>query len=60
MTPEAWQELKDYVRQQIDSTFPVHKYAVEAGDMQVAAPLGGILSAHRSTLAKMTELEAQR
>jgi hypothetical protein len=61
VTPEAcWQELREFVTQQIDNTYLVHKHAVETGDRQVFAPLGGILSAHRSTLSKMTELEAGR
>ena len=37
---------------------PVHQGYVKLGDLAGAAPYGGLLSANRSTLAKMRELEA--
>jgi hypothetical protein len=55
---ERWAALKDYLRDRIDGDHPVHQGYVKLGDLAGAAPYGGLLSANRSTLAKMRELEA--
>lgn len=61
MTAEQrWAELKDYLCKSIDADTPVHEGYVRDGDLAGAAPFGGLLSANRSTLAKMRELEASR
>jgi hypothetical protein len=53
-----WRALKDYLGEQIDADDRVHRGFVTAGDLALAAPLGGLLAANRATLAKMRELEA--
>jgi len=57
---ERWQALKDYLAERIEQDFAVHVDAVNAGDTHGAASYGGLVSANRSTLAKMRELEADR
>jgi hypothetical protein len=54
----SWQGLKDDLTKRITSDQAVHAHFVAAGDMTAAAPYGGLLSANRSTLGKMRELEA--
>jgi hypothetical protein len=53
-----WQALKDDLTARINSDQAVHAGFLAAGDMATAAPFGGLLSANRTTLAKMRELEA--
>ncbi|HEY2090153.1 MAG TPA: hypothetical protein VGH54_29545 [Mycobacterium sp.] len=53
-----WQSLKDDLTTRINSDHGVHAHFVAAGDMTAAAPYGGLLSANRTTLAKMREMEA--
>ena len=61
MTPdERWQVLRRYLGERIDAADAVHRGFLAAGDLPGAAPFGGLLVANRATLAKMTELEAQR
>ena len=55
--PGRWEALKDYLRQQIDQDSAVRRDFLAAGDMATAAPHGGLVSANRSTLSKMRELE---
>jgi hypothetical protein len=58
-TPDArWQALKDYLTQQIEQDSAVAKEARAAGDPLTARSHGALVSANRSTLAKMRELEA--
>jgi hypothetical protein len=61
MTPdERWQALKDYLGKRIDLDDAVHRGFAAAGDLEGAAPFGGLLAANRATLAKMRDLEAGR
>lgn len=53
-----WKALKDYLTKAIDADNAVHSGFIGDGELALAAPFGGLLSANRSTLAKMTELEA--
>jgi hypothetical protein len=58
LTPgQRWDALKDYLSRLIEQDLAVHKSFLDAGDMATAAPFGGLVSANRSTLAKMRELE---
>jgi hypothetical protein len=60
MTPdERWQALKDYLAKAIDADEKVRVGLVADGQFEQALPYGGLVSANRSTLAKMRELEAQ-
>jgi hypothetical protein len=61
MTPEArWAALKVYLGERIDADEAVRKGFAEMGDLAVAGAHGALVSANRSTLAKMRELEAGR
>jgi hypothetical protein len=61
VTPEQrWAELKADLIRRIDADVVVFESFRDAGALAEAAPLGGLLSANRSTLAKMRELEADR
>ena len=57
---ERWQALKEYLGQQIDSDDNVHRGFLAAGNLAIAAPFGGLLTANRTTLAKMRELEGEK
>jgi hypothetical protein len=54
----SWQALKDDLTERINGDQAVHADFLAAGDMTTAAPYGGLLSANRTTLGKMRELEA--
>ena len=56
---DNWQALKDYLGKQIDADDKVHRGFTEAGDHVRAAAIGGLLTANRNTLAKMSELERE-
>ena len=56
----AWQALKDYLAEHITADEAVRQGMVDDGETELAAPFGGLVSANRSTLAKMRELEAGR
>lgn len=57
---ERWAALRDYLNGQITADAATHQGFLAAGDLDSAAPFGGLLSANRSTLAKMHELEAEQ
>jgi hypothetical protein len=58
MIPAArWQLLKDYLSGCITADEAVRQGMVADGETEKAAPFGGLVSANRSTLAKMRELE---
>lgn len=58
-TPDArWSALKDYLVQQIDSDAAVAESFRQVGDRGVSAAHYALVSANRSTLARMRELEA--
>jgi hypothetical protein len=56
----SWQALKDDLTKRINSDHAVHAEFLAADDIAAASPYGGLLSANRSTLGKMRELEAGR
>jgi hypothetical protein len=57
--PDArWHALKDYLAEHIAADESVRQGMVADGETELAAPFGGLVSANRSTLAKMRELEA--
>jgi len=59
LTPgQRWDALKDYLRDRIDSDLAVSQEARAAGYTGTANAHGALVSANRSTLAKMRELEA--
>src|ERR1035441_2678641 len=61
MTADArWQALKDYLCERIDGDSAVFQGYTDRSDLAGAALTAGQLSANRSTLAKMTELEAEK
>jgi hypothetical protein len=53
-----WAALKDYLTQRIEQDSAVAKGARAAGDPLTARSHGALVTANRSTLAKMRELEA--
>jgi hypothetical protein len=53
-----WQALKDYLAERISGDEAVRTGMVADGEHELSAPFGGLVSANRSTLAKMRELEA--
>ena len=55
---ECWTALKDYLAQQIEQDLAVRQAALIDGDLVSANAHGTLVSANRSTLAKMRELEA--
>jgi hypothetical protein len=54
---DRWQALKDYLAERIDADETVRAGLVEHGETKLSGPFGGLVSANRSTLAKMLELE---
>lgn len=56
-TETIWAALKDYLTQQIKQDLAVHQAALADGDWVSANAHGALVSANRSTLAKMKELE---
>lgn len=54
----GWQVLKDDLTGRIGYDLVSHQAALGAGEDIAAASYGGLVSANRSTLAKMRELEA--
>ena len=50
--------MKDYLAGHITADEAVRVGMVNDGETELAAPFGGLVSANRSTLAKMRELEA--
>lgn len=58
LTPgQCWAALKEYLGRQIEQDLAVHQEALDAGDSVTASAHGALVSANRSTLAKMRELE---
>ena len=57
-TGNRWQALKDDLTGRIGYDLVSHQAALGAGEDIAAASYGGLVSANRSTLAKMRELEA--
>jgi hypothetical protein len=53
-----WQALKDDLAERIAGDEAVRQGMVDDGEDALAAPFGGLVSANRSTLRKMRELEA--
>jgi len=53
----CWQLLKDYLSEHIAADEAVRQGMVADGETELAAPFGGLVSANRSTLARMRELE---
>jgi len=53
---EQWQAVKDDLGKRIDADAAVHA-GMLADDDLAAGPFGGLLSANRSTLSKMNELD---
>jgi len=54
-----WAALKDYLGERIDADEAVRKGFTEMGDLDTARAHGCLVSANRSTLAMMRELEKQ-
>jgi hypothetical protein len=52
-----WQALKDYLSESIEADEAVRWGMVNDAEEALAAPFGGLVSANRSTLKKMRELE---
>jgi hypothetical protein len=58
LTPgQCWAALKDHLARVIEQDLLVHQQALDADDVATAASFGALVSANRSTLAKMRELE---
>lgn len=51
-----WRLLSEWLVERIDHDDAVHRGYLDDGDMALAAPYGGLLSANRSTLAEMREM----
>jgi hypothetical protein len=56
---QCWAALKDYLGERIDADEAVRKGFTEMGDLDTARAHGCLVSANRSTLAMMRELEKQ-
>jgi hypothetical protein len=54
---DRWNALRDYLSEHIAADEAVRQGMVADGETELAAPFGGLVSANRSTLAKMRELE---
>lgn len=59
-TTSCWQALKDDLTRRIELDLAQHERALGAGETAAAASYGGLVSANRSTLAKMREMEADQ
>lgn len=57
ITAARWQALKDYLSDHITADEAVRQGLMDDGETEQAAPFGGLVSANRSTLRKMRELE---
>ena len=60
MTPEIWQALKDFLSAEIARLEPAASMEDGESDEMAAGVAAGGQEAHEATLAKMTELEAER
>jgi len=58
ITDARWTALRDYLSENIAADEAVRQGMVADGEDALAAPFGGLVSANRSTLRKMRELEA--
>ena len=56
--PSRWTALQEWLADCIDADEAVRLGMVADGETELAAPFGGLVSANRSTLRKMRELES--